>query len=81
MKLHEPADLPIGSGRDAFPRLRHLAIKLLSDGLPIQCHGVLFLLHHAGDDPGKPIPYSPNIFSGRSPLSTTNLLVRSRSVW
>ena len=59
----------------------HLAVKLLSDGLPIQCHGVLSLLHHAGDCLGNLIPYSPNKFSQRYPLSTTNLLVRSSPVW
>ena len=34
-EVYEPADLPIGGSRDAFPRFRHLAVKLLSDGLPI----------------------------------------------
>ena len=38
-ELHEPTDLPIGGGRDALSRFFHLSVKLLSDGLPIQCHG------------------------------------------
>ncbi len=38
---------PFGGGRDALSRFFHLPVKLLPDGLAIQCHGVRSLLHHA----------------------------------